>query len=371
MTVRRDPPGESGAPRPTPEVERLEPYSAPSAGRRGFLRLDFNENLLGPSPRVIARLRAVDPDDVALYPDETDARAAVARHFGIDGALDLVLTSGVDEGIRLICDAFVSRGDEVIVVEPGYAMYRFYATLAGARITAATSGEDLGFPEGAVRERMAGGAKLVILGDPNNPTGTPIPGGVIEDLARSYPGTLILADEAYADFAGGSSLALLPHHPNLIVARTFSKAYGLAGLRVGVLLARRETLSWIARMRSPYAVNTIALAALTAALSDTDYVQRYVTEVSRARRDLSEGLGRLGIETVPSAANFLIARVGGSAARLRENLRDKGVLVRDRSEHRLLKGTIRIGIGTREQTSACLDAVKAALAEIGSGGEGR
>ena len=291
-------------PRPTPEVERLEPYSAPSAGRRGFLRLDFNENLLGPSPRVIARLRAVDPDDVALYPDETEARAAVAQHFGIDGALDLVLTSGVDEGIRLICDAFVSRGDEVIVVEPGYAMYRFYATLAGARITAATSGEDLGFPEGAVRERMAGGAKLVILGDPNNPTGKPIPGGVIEDLARSYPGTLILADEAYADFAGGSSLALLPHHPNLIVARTFSKAYGLAGLRVGVLLARMETLSWIARMRSPYAVTTLALAALTAALDDTDYVQRYVTEVKGGAPRSHRGLGPAGNRDRPQRRQF-------------------------------------------------------------------
>ena len=371
MTVRRNSPGEGEVPGPTPEVERLEPYSAPSAGRRGFLRLDFNENLLGPSPKVMARLRVVDADDVALYPDETEARAAVARHFGLDGALESVLTAGVDEGIRLVCDAFVSRGDEVIVVEPGYAMYRFYATLAGARITAATSGEDLGFPEGAVRERMVGGARLVILGDPNNPTGTPIPGGVIEDLARSFPGTLILADEAYADFAEGSSLALLSNHRNLIVARTFSKAYGLAGLRVGVLLARAETLTWIARMRSPYAVNTLALAALTAALDDTDYVKRYVAEVKGARLDLSGGLARLGIETVPSAANFLIARVGDSAARLRENLRDKGVLVRDRSEHPLLKGTIRIGIGTREQTASCLDAVKAALAEIGAGGEGR
>lgn len=371
MTARHDPPGERMAPRPTPEVERLEPYSVPSSGRRGFLRLDFNENLLGPSPKVIARLRAVDPDDVAVYPDETEARAAVARHFGLDGALELVLTSGVDEGIRLVCDAFVSRGDEVVIVEPGYAMYRFYATLAGARITAATSGEDLGFPEQAVRERMAGGARLVILGDPNNPTGTPIPGGVIEDLARAFPGTLILADEAYVDFAERSSLTLLPGHPNLIVARTFSKAYGLAGLRAGLLLARRETMNWIARMRSPYAVSTLALAAVTAALDDSPYVERYVAEVRRARRDLSEGLARLGVETVPSAANFLIARIGDSAGRLREILRGKGVLVRDRSEHRLLKGTIRIGIGTREQTAVCLAAVSAALAEIGGrGGEG-
>jgi histidinol-phosphate aminotransferase len=346
-------------------VERLQPYTVPSAGRRGFLRLDFNENLLGPSPRVLERLRGIDPDDIALYPDETEARSAVARHFDLDAALDLVLTSGVDEGIRLVCDAFLRQGDSVVLLEPGYAMYRFYASLAGGRVTPVGYEADLKFPDRALRSQVERDCRLLIVGDPNNPTGTPLPGGLLEDLARACPATVILADEAYADFADSSSLSLLARHENLIVARTFSKAYGLAGLRAGVLLGHRETLGWIARMRSPYAVNTMALAALTAALEDDDYVRRYVEEVREARRTLVEGLRALGIESYPSAANFLIARIGESSKELREALRRRDVLVRDRSDHPLLGGTLRIGIGTREQVAACLDRIAEAMHEVG------
>jgi histidinol-phosphate aminotransferase len=353
-----------GAPKPTPEVERLQPYTVPSAGRRGFLRLDFNENLLGPSPRVLERLRGIDPDDIALYPDETAARAAVARHFGLDSALDLVLTSGVDEGIRLVCDAFLRPGDSMVMLEPGYAMYRFYATLAGGRVAPVSYGEDLTFPDRALRDQVKRDCRVLIIGDPNNPTGTPVPAGIIEDLARACPASVILADEAYADFAESSSRPLLARHPNLIVARTFSKAYGLAGLRAGVLLGHRETLGWIARMRSPYAVNSMALAALAAALEDEAYVRRYVEEVRAARRTLVEGLKGIGIETYPSSANFLIARIGESSSELRRALKSRGVLVRDRSDHPLLRGTLRIGIGTREQVAACLEGITEALHEV-------
>ncbi len=368
MSARRRVDEGGRGPRPAPEVERLEPYVVPSAGRRGFLRLDFNENLLGPSPKVLERLRSIESEDVALYPDESEARAAVARHHRLADGIDLVLTSGVDEGIRLVCDAFLRPGEEAVVVEPGYAMYRFYATLAGARLSPVPCGPDLSVPERAIRKRMAGGARLLLLGDPNNPTGTPLPTGLIEDLAAGHPDAVILADEAYAEFADRSSLPLLPRFANLIVARTFSKAYGLAGLRAGVLIGRRETLSWIARMRSPYAVNTLALAALTAALEDPGYVARYVEEVRTSRGLLARGLGRLGLQTYPSAANFLIVRVGAEAKRLREALRSRGVLVRDRGEHPVLRGTLRIGVGTREQTKACLEAIETALGEIGAGG---
>lgn len=392
--------GEARAvPGPTPEVARLKPYTVPAAGRRGLLRLDFNENLAGPSPRVLDRLRRLDADDVALYPDESEARDAVARRFGIDGDLDLVLTSGVDEGIRLLCDCFVRPGEKVVLLEPGYPMYRFYATLAGAEIESVTYNEDLTFPEGALRAALLGaarrggtepggtgrggagrggterggtdraadeaiGCRLLIVGSPNNPTGTPAPEGLIQDLAAALPSTLVLADEAYAEFAGKSSVGSLRRLPNLVVARTFSKAYGLAGLRAGVLLGDRDTLSWVARMRSPYPVNSIALVALAAALEDDAYLGRCVDEVIAARVRLAEGLRALGIATYPSAANFLVARFGDLAPALKEALRRRGVLVRDRGDHLLLRGTLRIGVGSRAQTETCLRAVESALAEV-------
>jgi histidinol-phosphate aminotransferase len=354
-------------PSPTPEVARLRPYTVPAAGRRGFLRLDFNENVLGPSPRVLQRLRALDPEDVALYPDETEARAAVAQRFGLDAGLDLVLTSGVDEGIRLTCDCFVRPGETVALLEPGYAMYRFYATLAGAQVREATYPVDLSFPVGSLRAVLAQDCRLLILGDPANPTGTPVPEGLIEELAAAHPDLVLLVDEAYAEFGERTCIPLLPRCPNLLVARTFSKAYGLAGLRAGVLLGQRDTLSFVARMRSPYAVNAIALAALVAALEDAAYVEGYVAEIRQARRRLAEGLEALGVPCSPSSANFLIARFGETAPAVRAALRGRGVLVRDRSDHPLLRGTLRIGVGTREQVETLLVQIAEVLAEARDG----
>jgi len=334
-----------------------------------MLRLDFNENLLGPSPRVLERLRAVGPEDIALYPDETEALAALRERFALGPELLPVLTSGVDEGIRLVCDAFLRPRDRTLLLEPGYPLYRFYATLAGASVEEVTCGPDLTFPRRAIERALAGGCRLLILGDPNNPTGTAVPEGLVERLAARHPETIVLADQAYAEFAGRTISKDLARLPNLIVARTFSKAYGLAGLRAGVLLGHRDTLGFIARMRSPYAVNALALMALCAALEDEAYVARYVEEVRAARGDLQAGLAAMGVASYPSVANFLLARFGEEAPRLREALARRGVLVRDRSAHPLLRGTLRIGVGTREQAALCLEAVRAALAEVRDGRE--
>lgn len=346
------------SPEPRPEVARLLPYTVPAAGRRGLLRLDFNENLAGPSPRVLERLRGIDGDDLSLYPDESAARAAVARHFALGGEEDLVLTSGVDEAIRLVCDCYVRPGERVAILEPGYAMYRFYATLAGAQVREVDFEAGLRFPQASLRRALAEGCRGLLIGNPNNPTGTPVPAGLLEDLAAAHPETVILADEAYVEFGGDTCLEGARRLPNLLVARTFSKAYGLAGLRAGVLLGRRETLSWIARIRSPYAVNGVALAVLPAALEDGAYLRRTVEEVAAARHLLADGLRGLGIETWPSAANFLIARFGEKAKEIRDALKRRGVLVRDRSGHPLLHGTLRIGLGTREDAEAFLEALR-------------
>lgn len=348
---------------PVPEVQRLAPYRVDTAGRRGQLRLDFNEHTVGPSPRVLERLAAVTAEDLALYPDESAARAAVARHFAFEHDVDFVLTSGADEAIRLVCDSYVQHGERVALLDPGYAMYRFYATLAGAETRPVDVEPDLAFPTARMRAEIARGVRLVILGDPHNPTGASVPAGFVSEAARSHPETVFLIDEAYAEFAGRSSLPLLSQISNLLVARTFSKAYGLAGLRIGVLAGRRETVAWLARMRSPYAVNALALLAVEAALDDPAWASAYAAEVRVSRQELRKGLTRLGVESHPSEANFVIARFGDAAPLIRRRLRDRGVLVRDRSGHPLLQGTLRIGVGTREDTARLLQA----LAEVLSG----
>ena len=350
---------------PVPEVQRLTPYTVQTVGRRGRLRLDFNEHTVGPSPRVLERLAGVTAEDLALYPDESAARVAIAKHFAFGDGVDFVLTAGADEAIRLVCDAWVQPGDRVALLEPGYAMYCFYATLAGGDIRAVQVEQDLGFPVAGMRAEIDRGVRLVMLGDPHNPTGAPVPAGWIAEVASRRSGTLILVDEAYAEFAGRTSLPLLPRLPNLLVARTFSKAYGLAGLRIGLLAGHRDTVAWIARMRSPYAVNALALLAAEAALGDPGWASSYAAEVRASRQGLQEGLLRLGVQSHPSDANFVIARFGDAAPRIRERLRQRGVLVRDRSGHPLLRGTLRIGVGTRDDTARCLEALSQVLLDLG------
>jgi histidinol-phosphate aminotransferase len=353
------------APVPVPDVQRLDPYTVNTAGRRGLLRLDFNEHTIGPSPRVLARLSAVSGEDLALYPDESAARAAVARYFGFDADVNFVLTSGADEAIRLVCDGYVQPGERVLILDPGYAMYRFYATLAGAEICAVQVEPDLRFPRASVVATLDAGIRLAILGDPHNPTGTAVPAGFTAEMARAYPDMLLLVDEAYAEFAGRTNVPLLSDLPNILVARTFSKAFGLAGLRIGMLAGHRDTISWLARMRSPYAVNALALVAIEAALEDPGWAASYAEEVRGSRSLLRDGLGQLGVPSYPSEANFVIARFGDDAPRIREELRGRGVLVRDRSGHPLLKGTLRISVGTRDDTRRCLQQLAAVLDEIG------
>ena len=352
-------------PTPVPDLRRLAPYTVHTAGRRGLLRLDFNEHTIGPSPHVIARLSALTGEDLALYPDESRARTAVARHYGFGPEMDFVLTSGADEGIRLVCDGYVQSGDRVVMLDPGYAMYRFYATLAGADIRSIALDDDLGFPTARMRAAADDGARLIILGDPHNPTGTPVPEGFVREIANRRPDTLVLVDEAYGEFAGRTALGLPSTLPNVLVARTFSKAFGLAGLRIGVLAGHRNAISWLARMRSPYAVNSLALVAVEAALDDAGWAADYAAEVRASREALREGLARLGIQTYPSEANFVIARFGPTAPDVLSRLRSRGILVRDRSGHPLLVGTLRIGVGTRDDTARVIEALDKVLDEMG------
>lgn len=352
------------APLPVPDVQRLAPYTVHTAGRRGLLRLDFNEHTIGPSPHVLAKLASISGEDLALYPDESNARTAIRRYFGFGEEEDFVLTSGADEGIRLVCDGYVRSGERVVLLEPGYAMYRFYATLAGAVIVPITVEDDLGFPVDGLHAAITSEARLIVLGDPHNPTGTAVPDGLVAELAAARPDRVILVDEAYAEFAGRTALPLIARLPNVLVARTFSKAFGLAGLRIGVLAGHRDTIAWLARMRSPYAVNALALVAVEAALEDPGWAESYAAEVRESRGLLREGLSRLGIPSYPSEANFVIARFGDSAPRIRERLGARGVLVRDRSGHPLLQGTLRIGVGTREDTRRCIYELAGVLRDI-------
>jgi len=348
--------------KPRSVVHRLPSYHPPLGGRQG-LRLDFNENTVGCSPRVLERVRNMGLEELARYPEREPVEAIVAQHFGVKPQ-ELLLTNGVDEAIHLICQTYLEGDDEVLLVVPTFAMYEIFASATGARIRKIPAGKKFSFPTEAVMHNLTPRTRLIALANPNNPTGASVSMDDILLLARSAPDAAILIDEAYYEFHGETALRRWSDCPNLFVARTFSKAYGLAGLRAGLLMGGAIAMEAVRKVASPYSVNAVALACLPEALSDRDYVEGYVREVCAGRPRLQEELDRLGIPFWPSRANFVLLYMGAANSAFIRGMRERGILVRDRSRDPGCEGCVRITLGSREQTNQLLAALRDVVAGL-------
>lgn len=347
--------------KPRPAVQKMAPYSPPTAGRSGKMRLDFNENTVGCSPRVIEALsRSLCEEGLAVYPEYGEAKAAIARYFKV-APEQFIFTNGTDEAIQVFLNTYVDDGQEVIVLKPAYAMYRFYAQVAGAKIIELAYPPEMEFPLDDLLHAITKETRAILISNPNNPTGTAVSlEGILRILKRARHAA-ILIDEAYYEFSGVTALSEIAANPNLFVCRTFSKVFGMAAMRLGCLFSNQKNVSYLHKAQSPYSVNMLAVMAAQAAVEDIDYIRSYVTEALAARELLCIGLEKLGIGYVPSSANFVLGRFGKRAIEVRDALRDRGILVRDRSYE--APGCVRITVGTREQTRKML----AALEEIWAG----
>jgi len=351
--------------KPRGAVNRIPAYHPPLAGREG-LRLDFNENTAGPSPRVLARLRTLTAEDLARYPERQSAEYAAAEALGVTES-ELLLTNGVDEAIHLLCQTYLDEGDEAIIVVPTYSMYRIYMTGAGAEVISVPADPDFRFPTAAVRDRITDRTRMIAVANPNNPTGTFTSVEQLLEVARSAPSAAILIDEAYFEFCGKTVLDKRREFPNIFVARTFSKIYGLAGLRIGVLIGDAAQMRSVRRVCSPYNVNGVALACLPVALADQDYVTEYVSETLTSRSLLEEALEARRIPFWPSQANFVLARVSARKSDSQtfvEQMHRRGILVRDRSADYGCEGCVRITVGRMEHTARLLTALDQVLEQL-------
>ncbi len=344
-------------PVPRKAVERMAPYSPPTAGREGKLRLDFNENTAGCSPKVLRALkRAITREKLAVYPEYDEARQKAAAFFRVPAG-ELLFTNGTDEAIQVLVNTYVDVGDRVLVLAPSYAMYRFYAQVAGAEIREiAYRAADLAFPLEDVLDAITADTRAVLIANPNNPTGSAIDLAAIRRILDKADQAAVLIDEAYFEFFGTTALALVSDYPNLFVSRTFSKVYGMAGLRLGCLFSQAENVRWLHKAQSPYSVNAVAVLAAAAALDDQEYIESYVAETLESRRLLCRALDRFRIPYYPSAANFVLARFGDRSIEIRDRLREKGVLVRDRSYE--IPGCIRITVGKKTHLRTFLAALE-------------
>src|SRR5215469_1614032 len=261
-------------------------YNAPEEGRASKLRLDFNENTVGCPPVVLRALSRITAEEMAIYPEYQETTKRLARFFRVRPE-EMHLTNGIDDALHLIADTFLNDGDSVLVVEPTFDMYRFFAELAGARVAALRYDEEMRFPVDkavkALRQPGPRGPRVLYIANPNNPTGTLVRRHELERILRAASRTLVLVDEAYFDFSGLTILPWIRRFQNLLVARTFSKSAGLAALRIGCLFGRAEMIAAMRRACTPYPVNTAALVAAEAATRDTRFLQNYTQEVLRSR----------------------------------------------------------------------------------------
>ena len=400
------------APPARPEVESLRAYSAPLEGRRGLLRLDFNENTVGPSPHVVAAIRAIPADQYAIYPEYDGLREAVvgsllatsgaaapqAPGSGGLSADHIGLFNGVDAAIHAIFHAYGSRGDTLLTTSPTFGYYSPCAQMQGMAIEAIPYHlPDFAFPLEEIRAALGQGPRLLLICNPNNPTGTRLAPERILEFAATAAQTLVVVDELYEAFTGdsvlpgllagglapaakglaaqgvtvqapvGSSLgseacrasARAPSGsacgdpfaacPNLLVLRSLAKTAGLAGLRIGFAIGAPAVVDRLSRVTGPYDINSLAVTAALAALADQAYVDAYVAEVSRARAWLVEQLVAAGVRHHVAGGNYLLIWPRADAAVVEARLRQAGILVRSMAGKPLIDGSLRVSLGLREQ----------------------
>jgi histidinol-phosphate aminotransferase len=334
-------------------VARMRPYHPPLEGRDGKLRLDFNENTIGCSPQARRAIRNLTSAAVSMYPEQETVRRELATFFGVRRD-ELLLTNGTDEALHLIVDTFLEPDDTVLLVEPTFAMYRFYSELAGARIQALRYDPAMQFPMKALLAALRKKPRIFFLANPNNPTGGVLRPAELRLILKAATKTLVVVDEAYFEFSGITILPWIRRYNNLVVTRTLSKAAGLAGLRLGCIFANRSIAEHFRKAQSPYPVNVAALAAARGAVRDQSFLRSTLREIRRSRKELERGLTKLGIPFFPSAANFVLLFIGGRAQEVVASLARHGTLIRDRSSDFGGAGYVRITFGTLTQTRRVL-----------------
>lgn len=343
-----------------PAVRRLWGYSPGEQPQEaGFIKLNTNENPYPPSPRVLAAVRDIGGDQLRLYPDPTarEVREEAARCYGVTPE-NVLVGNGSDELLSLIVRACVDASDVVAYPHPTYSLYDTLVEIQAGKLCRIPYGPNFTFPE----ELVEANAKLVFVCHPNSPSGTSVPLDRVVALAKRWDHRLVVVDEAYADFADENALGLVSEFRNVVVLRTLSKSFSLAGLRVGLAFGSQDTLAELAKVKDSYNVNRVSLVGARAALADLEWMQQNVQRIRATRTRLIEALRDFGFEVPPSQANFVLARRPGERLEgLYRELKRCRILVRyfDTPE---LEDALRITVGT----DAEIDVLLESLAEIRS-----
>jgi histidinol-phosphate aminotransferase len=345
------------------------------------LRLHLNENTGGCSPKVVDAVRAFTAERLALYPDFAGAIADTAGHLGVDPDR-IVLTNGLDEGILLASiaclvprapaalvalgapDVVPSGATEIVVALPTFEPYLHAARAMGARVVSVPAAAGYAFPTAGMLKAVTPNTRIVYVNNPNNPTGQPVPMDAIRRIAREAGHAVVFVDEAYQDFMAENFLAEAGEYPNVIIGRTFSKAFGLAGMRIGVLVAAPPLLDPIRRAMPLFNLNVVAVAALRAAIADPAFRTWYLAQAAESKALVYAACDRLGLRCWPSSANFVLIDGGGKAKAIVDGLIARGVFVRDRTSDPSCPNCFRLTAGVAAHTRAAVEALELVCAAL-------
>jgi histidinol-phosphate aminotransferase len=330
------------------------------------LRLHQNENTGGCSPRVLDALARLRADEIGFYPPYAGATDAVANYLGV-AANRVTLVNGLDEGIMALAVAYL-RADiggpvlEAIVPEPAFEIFRFDTAVAGGKLVRVMPHPDFRFPLDEVLRAITPNTRVVFLTNPNNPTGVGMPLDAIRTIARHLPpGAVVFVDEAYAEFAGVSFIPDLDDFANVIVGRTFSKAFGLAGLRIGCLVGTPSTVDSIRRAVPVYSVSIAAVVAIQAALEDRDHLDGYLRQVAESKALVYAACDRLGLKYWTSLSNFVLVCAGDRTDAIVKGAFEKRIYLRDRSTEPGCAGCLRMATGIVEHTRRAIAVIEEVL----------
>jgi histidinol-phosphate aminotransferase len=331
-----------------------------NSDRRDKIKLDLNENLMGCSLKVIEALKKVTCDEISMYPEYDIFMNKLASYLNLE-TNNLMITNGADEALRIIMDTYLDKNDEIIIPIPTFYIFESYSEIIGVKKKLVYYKEDLSFPINRIVEKINKNTKMITIVNPNNPTGTIVERDDIIRILEKATDSIVLVDEAYFQFSTKSCKDLINTYDNLIIVQTFSKGFGLAGVRLGYIISNENVIKNLKKIVLPYEVNGLSIIAGSAAIDDLDFVNHYVNLVKDNKGYLLTELNKIGVRTYPSDANFIIANFGKNLDTVYKKLTEKNILVNNVSELPLLKGCLRIAIGTKNQMETLVNEIKNVL----------
>ena len=345
---------------PKSSIKNISKFTVDQELRKNKIKLDLNENLMGCSLKVIEALKKITYDDLTEYPNYSNFIEKLSIYLNVE-VENILLTNGADDAIKAVMDTYLETGDEIIIPIPTFYLFELYSTFIGAKKTFVNYNTDLSFPVHKILEKINPDTKMIVIVNPNNPTGTIINKKDIIRILNKAQNTIVLIDEAYFQFSKKSCKDLIKKYDNLIIIQTFSKGFGLAGVRLGYIISNKNVILNLNKVVLPFVVNGLSIVAGSAALDDLDFVDYYVNLVNDNKKYLTSELSKLGVKTYTSDANFIIVNFGKKHKIIFNKLYEKDILVNDVSKMPILDGCLRIAIGTRIQMESLIEEIKNSL----------